>query len=184
MTPAGVTTGGASLTVLGAQIPGPNQLAVGTPNPRDVSGVLYASAGCGRCRLVHLDGATPVGRSSALEATSEVLPTRAAVVDTGDLVQLNAKAASVQGLEQTSVAESPLGAWAQLWSWQVVGAGFPWDRAHRAQFNRRPHVGLGQAAAAQQRLQQGAVVALQRQRFDKAAATLLQPKLSWVQRNL
>jgi hypothetical protein len=27
-------------------------------------------------------------------------------------------------------------------------------------------------------------VALQRQRFDKAAATLLQPKLSWVQRNL
>jgi hypothetical protein len=27
-------------------------------------------------------------------------------------------------------------------------------------------------------------LALQRQRFDKAAATLLQPKLSWVQRNL
>lgn len=57
----------------------------------------------------YLDGATPVSQSTSLEATSDTLPTRAAAADTGDLVQLNAKAPSIQGLGQTPYASSHLG---------------------------------------------------------------------------
>jgi hypothetical protein len=71
-----------------------------------------------------LTPATPVATSSSLEATSDTLPTRTGAADAGDLVQLNARSASLQGLDATPHAVSELGRWAQSWSWYVVGAGF------------------------------------------------------------
>jgi len=102
---------------------------------------------------------------------------------THDLMQVNARGGLLTADGDTVPSRTPLAPWAHTWLQAVTTAAFPWDRAGRAQYSRRPHTGLGQTLGEVAQLHTASTLMLQRQRFDKAAENSLRPYTAQTRRH-